>query len=180
VAPESNFDLLKLLTIGITGTQTLREAVDSVGSVVRFPLALTLEHLRSTDIAAFRKNALRKPPLTVTFAGFQNNLPVMANLEIRVASGERTTVVLNSAKRYCPGPECLSGYASIFVGTTEGSILYSGYSLRPGFYEKNLIEVAKSFVQMEIDKALPDFRPPIDILQLKQGKAVWIQRKPVR
>ena len=71
----------------------------------------------------------------------------------------------------CDDPFCS------FVGTDEGVAAYLALAESGELYQGDLVERARGFVQIEIDKQTPEIGGPIDILRLTVGGASWIQRK---
>jgi len=173
----TGFDVFEILKMVVRDVP-LQQIVESVDKLIRKPLRVALEYERTHDPVSFKKNAIDMAPLAITLARVQNRVPVMANLEFAVSSEQDDPLILNTEKMYSPDPNVPdTEYAFIFVGTSEGKEQYSRLVRQRGFLHDNkLIEITKAFVQMEIDKGLPQFGPPINILQLTRDGARWIQK----
>ncbi len=153
--------------------------VDSIEHLLVPPLRLALKHLRSNNPEFFQRYAIQKTPLDIKFARVQNGFPTMINLNVVVASHGDGPVVITPQRYYWPVLGISAVPRSFFIGTPEGVANYESLadSGNLSFYQGDLVERARGFVQMEIDKQTPEIGGPIDILQLTVNGASWIQRK---
>jgi hypothetical protein len=153
----------------------LSDIVDSIKRSVLPPLKTALEHLRANNPEAFKKYAMSNaPPLDIKFARVQSGEPMMINLSAEVLHQNNGPIVLVPKQSRYPGVNIFSALGRAFIGTPEG--VAHQLSL-PQNYSGDLIKDARNFVQMEIDKQVPEIGGPIDILQLTKDGSNWIQRK---
>lgn len=171
----SGFSALSILPHATANAQTVAEILDRLELLINEPLSLALEDLRRSAPIVFKQNALDMAPLGFIFVSLERDTPVLASLRFTVAGPGTGPVKLIAGKRYCPGPDCPDGRASVLVGSRDDQELFK--RTHPNFWDGDLVEVARAFVQMEIDKGLVDVGPPIDILQITKAGPKWIQRK---
>ena len=151
--------------------------VDSIEHLVVPPLRLALEHLRSNNPECFQRYAIQKTPLDIKFARVQNGFPTMINLKVDVADHADGPLVITPQRDDWPVHGLFNAPVSFFIGTDEGVAHYRALAHSGQLYGGNLVDRARSFVQMEIDRQTPEIGGPIDILRLTVDGAGWIQKK---
>jgi len=155
----------------------IRTNVNSVRDLVLPPLTLALEHLRNNNPELFQRYALQKSPLDIKFARVQDGRPTMINFGVVVADQGDGPLVISPQRSDWPVLGFFNTPASSFIGTAEGVADYLSLAHSGDLYNGDLVERARSFVQMEIDKQTPEIGGTIDILRLTVDGASWIQKK---
>jgi len=151
--------------------------VDSIRDLILPPLTVALEHLRKNNADLFQRFALQQSPLSINFARIQNGRPTMINFGVGVEVQGNGPVVITQKRNDWPVHGLFYAPVSSFVGTVEGVAHYRSLAKSGELYNGDLVERARSFVQMEIDKQTPEIGGPIDILRLTVDGANWVQRK---
>ena len=154
---------------------TISDRIAIFENLAKAPLEEALERLRVQKPIVYQRNCIDIAPLGVIFFGFESNELVFYYRRFVVNPHAGPPVSVNIERRGCPGPDCPTGIAAVFVGPTEHVQRFMRNT--PEYWKRNLIDVARSFVQMEIDEKLVDVGPPIDILRITQAGATWEQRK---
>ena len=172
----TQFNVSKILP-GEMPEADIRGNVDSISDLVLPPLAVALEHLRNNNADFFQRFAIQKSPLNITFARIQNDRPTMINFGVAVAVQGDGSLVITQQRKDWPVHGLFYAPVSAFVGTDEGVAEYLSLASSGDLYNGDLVERARSFVQMEIDKQTPEIGGPIDILRLTVDGASWIQKK---
>ena len=101
----------------------------------------------------------------------------MINFSVVVADQGDGPLVITPQRTDWPILGFFDTPASSFVGTAEGVTDYLSLAHSRELYNGDLVQRARSFVQMEIDKQTPEIGGPIDILRLTVDGASWIQKK---
>jgi hypothetical protein len=70
---------------------------------------------------------------------------------------------------------CPNDFFAFFIGSDESKRQFEKKYPHPA--DKGLVESSRWFVQMEIDRGVPEVGPPINILQIIKHGAKWIQKK---
>jgi hypothetical protein len=172
----TNFDVSQLLPTQMPNVD-IGTNLDSLCHSIVPPLRFALEHLRNSNPDLFQRYALQKKPMGIMCARVQNSVPTLITLNVDVQvpeNGPLETIPRRSewpVWGLCDDPFCS------FVGTDEGVATYLALHQGGELYQGDLVERARGFVQMEIDKQTPEIGEPIDILRLTVGGAIWIQRK---
>jgi hypothetical protein len=151
--------------------------LDSIKDLILPPLTVALEHIRENNADFFQRLALQQPPLNISFARIQNGRPTMINFGVGVEVQGNGPLVITQKRKDWPVHGLFYAPVGYFVGTDEGVAHYRSLVESGGLYTGDLVEHARSFVQMEIDKQTPEIGGPIDILRLTVDGATWIQRK---
>ena len=151
--------------------------VDSIRDLILPPLTLALEHLRSNNPEPFQRYAVQKSPLDIKFARVQNGHPTMINLGVVVADQGDGPLSIIPQRNDWPVLGIDDTPWSSFVGTDEGVADYISLANNGDLYNGDLVQRARNFVQMEIDKQTPEIGGPIDILRLTVDGSAWIQKK---
>lgn len=151
--------------------------VDSIRDAILPPLRCALEHLRSDNPDRFQSVALQKSPMNIKFARVQNSVPILINMNVAVQVPQSGPLVITPQREDWPILGLSDEPVSYFVGTDDGVAAYKALANSGGLYQGDLVQRARNFVQMEIDKLTPEIGGPIDILRLTAEGANWIQRK---
>jgi hypothetical protein len=172
----TQFDAYEILPAEMPAVD-ISSSVNSIRDLILPPLTAALEHLQENNADLFQRYAIQKPPLTIKFAGLQNGRPAMIDFRIAVEEQGDGPLVITQQREEWPVHGLFYAPVGYFVGTDEGVAHYRSLVEGGLLYTGDLVEHARGFVQMEIDKQTPEIRGPIDILRLTVGGATWIQRK---
>jgi hypothetical protein len=151
-------------------TPVVQAAVTAAENLIGPPLKNTFEYMRDCDPDNFKSSSALGMSLIV--AGLQSGTPVMVHL---VFSVELQPFRLRSEQQIYP--ICMPiERAARFVGTPEGCKLYSDDWHANNLNGRTVVEFARDFIQMEIDRGRPSIGPPINILQITvEDGPKWIQ-----
>jgi hypothetical protein len=162
---RTEFDAFALIH-HLSGVRTVAEAIDRSERAISEPLANAVEDMRKNEPAFLAQ--YQQSPLSIVFVSLEMDVPVMAQIRF----GWSGKLVIE--KHRCPD-ECPQGEAAVLVGSDKSKKLF--WQKYPRLAGNDLIEAARWFVQMEIDRGVPEIGPPVDILQITQHGAKWVQKK---
>jgi hypothetical protein len=172
----TNFDVSQLLPTQMPNVD-IGINFDSLCDSILPPLRLALEHLRNNNPDLFQRYALQKKPMGIMCARVQNSVPTLITLNVDVQVPENGPLETIPRRNEWPVLGLCDDPFCSFVGTDEGVAAYLVLAESEELYQGDLVERARGFVQMEIDKQTPEIGGPIDILRLTVDGASWIQRK---
>jgi len=172
----THFDVYQLLPAQMSDAD-IGINLDSLCASILPPLRLAREHLRNNNANLFQRYAIQKSPMGITCARVQNYVPILITLDVVVQVPENGPLEAIPHRNEWPVLGLCDDPKSSFVGTDEGVATYLELAESGELYQGDLVERARSFVQMEIDKQTPEIGEPIDILRLTVDGATWIQRK---
>jgi hypothetical protein len=172
----TGFDLFTIATSIAGGAASLKEAAAEIVRRCAKPVEDALESLRSRHPEVFERNA-GTISSAVVLARWEGGRPSLGYVQF-IAGVATHRIVMRSEVRLCPDPDCPNGMASIFVApvVAETEEFKARY---PKYFEGNIADTARVFVQEQIDRGRISVGPPIDIVRLKNGTVEWVQRKPL-
>lgn len=138
------------------------------------------DHVRRMRAEApdlFQEVAARKSFADANFFGLLNGRLILYNRKFLIRKPLSDDVNIDIERHQCPGiADCPSGFAVLDVGPAE-------YKERirkefPGFPNlTNLMDVARRFVEMQIDDNVRGVGPPIDVLRVTKTGACWYKHE---
>ncbi|MBO9682802.1 MAG: hypothetical protein J7502_09090 [Flavisolibacter sp.] len=168
LSSQSNvFNVFHLLQKAQECKGSVYDKINSFEQLVKAPLVKALTNLKN-DTATFNEVTKSRSQLGVNFFGIRNDTLVLINRGFKMID-DKDSIDLDIERNECPG-NCDS-IAYILVGSNEFN---NRFSLRyPRFWERNLVEMAKTYVQMQIDEKVPAVGGEIQTIQITLNSTNW-------
>jgi len=125
-----------------------------------------IAQVKEVDPAAYKHWILNAPALQIAFAGFTpDKLTAYTVLSFNVSENAHGGPIVSVVSGSCPGQGCFEPSDVRFLGESRRA---RELSRRPGFPgpDPDLVSIARSLVQAEIDEKPDLVRPPIDSVRL--------------
>jgi hypothetical protein len=167
---NSGLDVLALAMETFRGGGSLSERITKFENLVMTPLQSAVNRILQNDSSG-RKFILEHAVLGVNFAAIENNIPALYGRRFTISSDDP---IIKIERHQCPGSDCPNGEITVLTGPEK---------YKKQFYKENpvlsgdLAEMARKFVQAQIDENVPDVGPPIDLVLLTANGVKWMQRK---
>jgi hypothetical protein len=157
---DTGFELFTIVENAAKNSSRFDQKLTSIKAAVSKPFLQAALHLRNSS-----------PDLYAGLAifGIERGVPRLSVLRFSLHNG------LTSVDQHdCPGPQRMA-VQSYLVGSTEDKALFQPRI--PANAGADLVDLARGFVQLNIDNNSKDTGPPIDIIRLDRSGPHWIQRK---
>jgi len=180
--PAGNFDLWKILSKAALGGAGLSDIVKRFETFVELPLKNTVKAIKNQEPNLYQEKLLGKPSIAVLFFGIEDNV---LTLKYRVfyvhPKVDDVLFSVDIKAGDCPGSLCPAGKGVVFfkrdeVDNQKIEEMFSNPFVS-GDPKCDVVDLARKFVQMMIDKNAINYGPPIDILSITKDGAKWIQKK---
>ncbi|MCA1600695.1 MAG: hypothetical protein LC776_03275 [Acidobacteria bacterium] len=175
---RSNFFALAIVDQAGNADRSLQWRIAMFEELVKGPLEKALQRIKWEDPVAYQEYVTT--PLGIRFLGVEEGELVLYNRRFPVNDSIPNAVTVNIERRRCPGTDCPTGIVAVYVQPPKATF-YTRLRQEFAGFEKgqgNLAEVARRFVQMQIDARLPNVGPPIDLLRVTKNGPEWICQKP--
>lgn len=179
--PATNFDLWEILSIAAFGGEGLSDIVKRFETFVSLPLQNAVTAMKNQEPNLYREKHFNKPSIAVLFFGIEDNVLTMKYREFVLFPETNDLLSVFVKRSNCPGTLCSYGKGVVFFKGGEvdnqkiEEIFINPFRSRDA--KCVVVDLARKFVQMMIDKSTLDYGPPIDILSITKDGAKWIQRK---
>jgi hypothetical protein len=170
----SGLDVTSLARSALKVTGSLSEQVARFDHLIMPPLQTAVDRIRTGDKTGIEVLYRYSVVLSIIFANVENGIPTVYNQRFTIS---RSDPMLKVEENLCPGEYCPEGKLISLVGPSK---------FKEQFYEAhqdlsgNLVDMARTFIQDQINDHVNGVAPPIDIVRLVAHHGIeWIQRKPV-
>jgi len=175
----TGFDLWSIIWFSTIGHTKLSDKIRSFEVHVEAPLKSALERIRKEEPSEFKKRCIERPPLGVMFFGVEDETLKLVSCQYRVLLPllSESPIGLMTTRRDCPGLDCLDGNIGFLATHSESDLDEFRSSFNSEVRKGNVVDFARKFIQMAIDKDSVTFGPPIDIISVTKDGANWVQVK---
>jgi len=179
--PATNFNLWEILSMSAFGGGKLSDIVKRFETFVRVPLQNAVAAIKNQQPNLYQEKFINKTAIHVLFFGIEDNVVTMKYRKVYVFPKTDDLLSVNITAYDCPEILCPDGKGVVLLGKNEGDRQKIEEIFRKPFLSEgnkcNVVDLARKFVQMMIDKDSVSFGPPIDILSVTKDGAQWIQKK---
>ena len=132
-----------------------------------------LPRLKENDSSGYAKVIHAKGAVSIRFAGIDAGMPMAASFSLGLSISQTGSMEASVVRESCPG-HCLSGVRAFWM--VEGEAI-ERLRASGGLPSMGMPELARNFVQIEIDAGAPGVLGPVDVLRIGPAGPVWLQRK---
>lgn len=181
--PVSNFDLWEIVSMASMENRKLSSMVESFETLARDRLRSTAALVKLLRPNEYQETFDKKSAVNVLFCGIEDSVLTLKVRHFFVHPNVDNTLVLVDIGAWdCPGNLCLDGKRTAFlIGKIEEDKQKIDETFQAPLLSQDakydVVNLARKFVQMMIDKDSVNFGPPIDILSITKDGAKWIQKK---
>lgn len=176
MSQERGFDIFSILNTVRSERLWLDPKIVRFEAVTKIQLEKALDSIKRDRPVAYQ-HAVAHPP-GVVFFGLEHGELFLHSSKF-VVGPPFEKVIVNVESRQCPGTDCPKGVAIVHAEPDKSDEYYQRLEREfPGFKSADLSNLAKRFVQMQIDDHVREVGSPIDVLRITKNGAVWTQRKP--
>lgn len=170
----TGFDLFRLVSTDVRQLGDLGSVADRIARSLTGPLNEALADMRRAEPAAFKRATINAVS-GVILARYEGGAPRLASIRFLARRNTSNDVTVMPEIHICPGLDCPEGVAAVWVSPRDDRLAFQ--RAHPEYWKEDLPKIAAAFVQGEIDKGLLDVGPPIDVVQILDGRIVWAQRQ---
>ncbi|HKQ03745.1 MAG TPA: hypothetical protein VJ464_01335 [Blastocatellia bacterium] len=172
----TRYDFFSTADTSLNAKGTTLSKIVTFEQTVKSQLEATLQNIKHNNPTRFEEMRVDGAAVGILFFGIQRQKELFFYYRRFLISNLRENAVEVDVERHnCPGKDCPFGIALVFAPKED---LEQFQRENPSFWNGNLIDATRKFVQKEIDKGLVHIGPPIDILRITKRGADWIQHKP--
>jgi hypothetical protein len=176
VSSTGGFDVDAIAFQALKNTAgTLKERVLRFDSLIKDALQSLVYEIKDGNYTKAQKEKFfsTRHFLGIAFAAVENNVSVLVGRDFDASISDP---IVKRGAYECPGNECPNG--EVVVLSSMQRNLQEKFFKTHRHLDRDLVELARSFVQEHIDEGVPDVAPPIDIVRLTSRGIEWLQRKP--
>jgi hypothetical protein len=170
----TGFEIWDVISLSVRDHGGIAAKAKAFESSVKDPLTRALDQIRLSNPNDYVQQFLTKPAaLGVIFFGVDSDTLVLNYRGFKVALGGLEIIRID-----CPGGSCPDGnFSYILVGDNKEENEEFKRINFSGPFEENLVDIARKYVQIAIDKNNVKYKAPIDIISIDKSGARWIQKK---
>ena len=173
--PRGGFYVQSILDSASNTPGSLIDKISAFENMVKISLKKVLGNMRTNQTTDMLSKDFLQNHIGVNFFGIEKNIPILFFRRIEFNFSISDSIFINIEPKDCPGPDCSTGIAYFNTGPTELKMRF--LKEYPNFWEGDLIDAAKKFIQMQMSIDSVGIGPPIDILRITKEEANWIQKK---
>jgi hypothetical protein len=159
------FDILEKIS---NKNDSLSKKIDDFQKDAEISLQKALERLKRSDPIAFFRNNQDRASLGVNIFGIDQGVLVLEDMRFVVTSTYDDTLTIKVERHKCPGADCVDGIVCVPVGDTMSRANFECTANR--LKNGNLAEIARTFVQKQIDTRDADVGTPLTFCVLPQAR----------